>query len=567
MTSVPDSDAMKDAAQVDYSRLYADCFAARDAFHETANCYLLKRGRPPFAASTASSSQVNSWADVEATVTQACKSLDNLAGESEAVQGFTGRLRRAYRALCSNSGTVSCYLDLVPSDMMISSTLRGALQLVFTAMESSANHRQAVFAALEEIPIILTDRAATLNIFASDEALHVRMAALYVEMLGVLRHIVKYFTKNSFTSELKNFVMPTAAEQRLNEHVARLKLRADEFKERVLVLSQLSQVESLGLQRDARDMQKEGLDLHRETLDRVQKIDTKLEYFRREYERKVVLHDISKNFKPVPATTQAVEVRPPRDTPVPASRPAPPAVLGPAAIHVLKIFQYDLDPLLQDIRQIQRGRRDLFPTDSRASYLANSARLQAWLAIDRPSLLLVNGGGTNSAAVDVSIVSAGLVSTLLAAATAQPQIVPLAFFCGQHKQFASDVYGCAVEMTMSLLLQLIHRYARFSDEELAEIVHRTNPRDIMSVCDTLEACVRRLSADTTLFIVLDGIDCFSDPTDRAHETIQVVHRLIGLSKQPPATSLKFLFVGSTRSRFIEHLVTDSEIMNIPMGVF
>jgi hypothetical protein len=363
--------------------------------------------------------------------------------------------------------------------------------------------------------------------------------------------------------------MPTAAEESLNEHVARLKLRAEEFKERVLVLSQLSQVEALGLQRDARDMHKEGLELHRETLDQVHKIEANIEYLRREYDRKVVLRDMSKNFNlaSVPAKTQAVEVRPTQAVPVPASIVAPPAVLGPAALHVLKMFQYDPDLIPQDIRQIQRGRRDLSPTESRASYLANSARLHAWLAIDRPSMLLVNGGGTNGAAVDVSLVSAGLATSLLAAATTQSQIVPLAFFCGQHKQFASDVYGCATEMAMSLLLQLIHRYARFSDDELLEIVRRTNPRDIVSVCDTLEACIRKFSTDTTLFIMLDGIDCFCDPTDRAHGTTEVVRRLVGLSKQPLATSLKLLVIGSTRSRFIEHLVTENEVMNIPMSVF
>lgn len=165
---------------------------------------------PPFVPS--SSAEPDPWSGVQNSVSEACQALDGLAAKSNNAPGVGGRLRRAYRTLCASSNTVSCYLDLVPSDMMIASSLRGALQLVFTAMQSSANHRQAIFDALEEIPLVLADRNAVLKIFDTDEALHSRMAALYVEIMGILQHMVQYFTRNSFgTNPLHPSVHPVSA--------------------------------------------------------------------------------------------------------------------------------------------------------------------------------------------------------------------------------------------------------------------------------------------------------------------------------------------------------------------
>lgn len=357
----------------------------------------------------------------------------------------------------------------------------------------------------------------------------------------------------------------------MNERVARMRILAERFQERVFVLSQQRQDEALDLQRENLDLQKQGLGVQHQIGHDVQDMKAQLEWFRKRLERIGVLRDISRGFAPEasPPAVQTVEAR---HRPQAAMTQAPtqpqPTALGPAAAHVLRMFQYDPELVPQDVARILRTHGVPSLADTRAAYLTNSARLQAWLALDRSSLLLVNGGGgPSNAANDVSVVSARLIAFLLMVAAAQPQIVPLAYLCGQHRQVASDVHASASEMAVSLLLQLVHRHARFADDDLLEIVNRTDPRDVASVCATLDACVRKLPAETILFIVLDGIDCFSDPPDRADALALLVRHLVGLSRQPPGATVKLLFAGSTRSRFIEDFFTDSEIMNIPTRVF
>jgi hypothetical protein len=120
--------------------------------------------------------------------------------KDKAARGFTGRLRKAYRALCRNTHSLSALVDQIPSDFMLSPVLCGGLKVIFLAMEHTGYHRQAVYDAIEEVPLALKDNAAYLSIFVDDEELHARMAAFYVALIRILQHILHWFLKNNFSA-------------------------------------------------------------------------------------------------------------------------------------------------------------------------------------------------------------------------------------------------------------------------------------------------------------------------------------------------------------------------------
>lgn len=164
---------------------------------ESANRYLKKAGHQPLDLGTS-----NSWTDVEASVTGACQALEKMTSDDKGVKGFTGRLRKAYRVLCRNTNSLSAIVDQVPTDFMLSPVLRGGLRVIFLAMEHAGYHRQAVYDAMEEIPLTLKDNAAYLNIFIDDEELHSRMATFYVAIILTLRHILHWFLRNNFSTSV-----------------------------------------------------------------------------------------------------------------------------------------------------------------------------------------------------------------------------------------------------------------------------------------------------------------------------------------------------------------------------
>jgi len=182
-----------------YEELYKESFEARDSFLETINKYLEKRGQPPLDIKTE-----HNWAEVEQSMKVACDAMEKAAikdkkkGETKAT--VTDRMRQGYRALCAHARDAQGFLELIPSDFMCSSVLCGGLKVIFSALEQTDNQLSAIRVAMEEIPKILNDKAASIKIFSEDEELHKRLATLYVAILGTLQFMLKRFVKSS-TSE------------------------------------------------------------------------------------------------------------------------------------------------------------------------------------------------------------------------------------------------------------------------------------------------------------------------------------------------------------------------------
>jgi hypothetical protein len=145
-----------------------------------------------------------SWDEVEQSVSQACEALEQLSSKDKTLSpGFTNKLKGRFRSLCTNAGAGTTLTNLVPTDSYCS-VLCGGLKIIFKALEETGKYREEVYNALEEIPFILDDNSALLDLYRDDGELHRRVASLYRAIYQLMEVIVDWFLKSSRGKSLPN---------------------------------------------------------------------------------------------------------------------------------------------------------------------------------------------------------------------------------------------------------------------------------------------------------------------------------------------------------------------------
>jgi len=253
-----------------------------------------------------------------------------------------------------------------------------------------------------------------------------------------------------------------------------------------------------------------------------------------------------------------------KEIPATAYRPTTPSP-GLTAKEVLDALEFDPSAAQRDCETLLRMRAG--PTilsDNRLLYIIRSFRLRAWLEIDESAALLINGGGESRPDSEASYIAAKLVESLLIATQTTPCIVALAYFCGQHRHLRTDVYASPSEMAMSLLLQLVHAHQdSLTPGDLQTCLVGLDPRRIGSICDVLEKLVDMLGGETFLFVVLDSISFFAHPAPRQQETAELLRRLTAIQRKPTKAIVKLLFTSPSRAIFVEQMIDEYEIINVP----
>lgn len=262
------------------------------------------------------------------------------------------------------------------------------------------------------------------------------------------------------------------------------------------------------------------------------------------------------------------------DTPKPhASFPAAPTTspitTGLTTSSVLSQFQFEPALLPTDLAAVLHSPPGPTPfSPDRIASIIQHVQLRVFLTTDTPSALLINTHGNPIPRSDSSLVSARLVSSLLAATTTEQlkaTIVTAAFFCGEHRPIARDVHAAPAEAAMSLLLQVVAGWGRFDAAELEWIRGNLDPTNTRRICAVFEGVVQRLPAVVVVFVVVDGLDFFSEPPERVTEMTEVIRMLVKLSRDGNGVRarIKVLFVGATRARFVEEEMRETEVLDIP----
>jgi hypothetical protein len=192
--------------------------------------------------------------------------------------------------------------------------------------------------------------------------------------------------------------------------------------------------------------------------------------------------------------------------------------------------------------------------------------MRAWLAVDEDSILLLNGGAANTLDMSTSFANAKTVRSLLEQASKRGgtlSIIPLAYFCSQHRNYYRNENASPAGLAKSLLLQLIEQYPGFSSDDLQNCLDHAERSNIQSICSCFGHLIKKLPSSVVIFLIVDGISFFSTPPKQAEEMGETFGYLMDLYRQKKEATLKILLTSPTRSRYLEDLFEDEDILTLP----
>ncbi|KAI9659891.1 MAG: hypothetical protein M1821_001243 [Bathelium mastoideum] len=540
------------AKATNYDDLYLPCLEARNDLLATAKKYNKKLKQPALDIDTSCG-----WDEVEQSVQSACQKIDELAAKDKNFSGSCGKLKRAFRSLCRTAEAGENLLALIPNQTF-TSVLCGGLKIIFSGLRETGAYREEVYKALEDLPYILTDHAAHVKIYDQDEQVHGRLALLYAAVFKLLNHILLWFLKSSFITGVKITVNPTGFKEKLRERMDQVRVAAQRFENHALKLSRQSQDKSVQLQCWTAS--------HMSRMDEnVQTIVNRTEALQEKLARAEVLEKLDPLLLDawwgtfLKHQNEHLNRKP---------------ILDVAPQDVLSRFLYEPELISNDCaalkRQLQKSHRT--PIDkNRLAALRSHIRLRAWLTVNEPSMLLLNGRADPRGGLEISQISAVLLENLLKQQEMQNKskasevaVIPLAFFCGLHRDWQRDPNGTPEEVAMSLMLQFIDRYQDTTNPTtLRQCYDRTRPGDLASICASLESLIMSLDSNVIVVLILDGLRHFTQPQERREKTRDLISRLVEIHRKLPQATLKFLFTSTTRLDFIEELFDESELFSLP----
>lgn len=208
---------------------------------------------------------------------------------------------------------------------------------------------------------------------------------------------------------------------------------------------------------------------------------------------------------------------------------------------------------------------------NRIEMIQKSPRLKSWLYVDRSSLLAIHGNTSSSNDHSTSYIMATIMHSLIQLASQSDQnmeIIPLAYFCGQHANLYRDQAGEADALAVSLLMQLLSQHRGFHPRDLQRCRNIVRDGDIEATLTALDKMIKRLPSRAMVYLIIDEIERFQTPPERKAGLRDVLTQVVGMFRERHETGslgakVKVLFSTSNRSVLLEDLLEDEEIVNIP----
>lgn len=239
---------------------------------------------------------------------------------------------------------------------------------------------------------------------------------------------------------------------------------------------------------------------------------------------------------------------------------------------LLKELAFDDYLLINDcssILNIRKGSGSGLSAD-RILTMQNHPHLQAWMSLNRSSVVLVHGGCVVPSSCEISYVCAQIVESMMQLSKQAGHdksahsviITPLAFFCSQHRNGRRDAFGRPKGLIMALLSQLIDQFHGFDAKQLQLCQNDLANNDIESVCKAFRRLIKQLPAASIVVLVLEGIDVLIEEKTRG-ALRYILHSLLEIYRRKHVATLKFLFTCTTSSEPVVDLFEEWDVLRIP----
>lgn len=242
------------------------------------------------------------------------------------------------------------------------------------------------------------------------------------------------------------------------------------------------------------------------------------------------------------------------------------------AENVLTNAKFDASLVGKDVAELLRLRSPSLRYklhSHRVQAIQETARLKAWLSVDMSAILHINSNADTRNDQSGSFIMAKLVDSLLERAERSSpslEIVPLAFFCGQHSNSYVDPVATAQALAENVLLQLNDHHRDFEAADLRECWDQLRNGAVVDTMRALEWMIACLPPMAMVFIIVDGIETFQTPPNRKKETREVLQFLVEIFRRRqdgPGAKVKLLFSTCTACHLMEGLLEDEEVVTIP----
>ncbi|XXH04743.1 hypothetical protein Hte_011165 [Hypoxylon texense] len=434
-------------------------------------------------------------------------------------------VKRGWRQFADSLGPLQESMKLIP-DVDYVTPVRGTLEFIVDAIRRASETRQRLLQGLDKLNSLFQDIELFLITFPTEENVHEAGKDLIVSVLVAVEKLIGFYLKQKgkkivsalfkgddyekdvvdslydITSKSENLRHEATkadmsqsarnwklAEQRSNEllkfqvvlHDGQERIiqnqhfLADDLKKTTTLLNDmlgLTKEHEINMERKIADLQQRNADLEQKLLESEHRADS--------------LH---RAHTPVPIMAPNIGWH----------------VTSDGLWHMFGALAFD-DIDIQNIQEKQ----EQIPTHDRAiaDSLISIPRFREWMVVAISRKLFVHGVSASNS--PISSLSA-FCSTLSQALRQNPRFVSLVYFCGLHADY-DDPYAGPLCMMMSFVAQLIlqgdfdttflHNYVDISWAEYGE------EPGMDDLCAMLKWLVSRLSVETTLFFVIDGVNAF-----------------------------------------------------------
>lgn len=198
----------------------------------------------------------------------------------------------------------------------------------------------------------------------------------------------------------------------------------------------------------------------------------------------------------------------------------------------------------------------------RASFIANSKKLQRWLTEPAESrAFIINGNFKHDALTSSFSFLCAEMSHLYGSAR---NTYAITYFCGLHTDSWRNPRANARGMMISLLGQLLCLKEGFDLSFIdKDVIRKIKHDSIQALCRIFRRLVFQLPEEVVLFCCIDTISIYetSDRLDETRFAFRSITRLLGAEKMKG--TFKLLITSSGRSLDIEEYIDEEDILRVP----
>ena len=223
--------------------------------------------------------------------------------------------------------------------------------------------------------------------------------------------------------------------------------------------------------------------------------------------------------------------------------------------------------LARDVSNVLRTPRLRFSASAEVHTLLNHVTVQAFVEVEKTSILYVCGAdhSSHTPRSPISFATAKLLDGLLCIREKAPGVAVIGYFCGEHRN--RGPYSTAEDLILTLILQLVSQVQGLDEHVLGEcfeLVHGRSPGSVEELCQAFEMLIMALPQDAVLFCVLDAISFFESQSQRRAQMRAFLELLLDLARPETddGAKLKVLVTSPARCLDFHSLIAAEETLRL-----